>query len=252
MCFPHRFILTFVTSILLAVSSPVAGQIFDEPSNLQVLPKNTDATTLRNTMKSIAMGTGLRCSSCHVGEEGQNLTEYDFASDDKALKKKARVMLKMVNEINQTHLAQYGEDRVKVQCITCHRGVSKPRQIGEELALAASEGGPQGLKTRYVELKEKYYGSHSYDFREFTISEVARSRAQAGRMDEATVLLDTMLEENPQSISGHFIYGEVKRNSGDLQAALAHFKKALEIRPESVSINRRISEIEKELAGKSE
>ena len=246
---PLTQFLAIAVMTMVAWPSPAPAQVFDNPKNLQVLPEDTDPGTLRNTMRSFAMGLGLRCTSCHMGEEGQDLSTYDFASDEKALKKKARGMLKMINEINNTHLAQYGDERVRVQCITCHRGVSKPRQIGDELALAAVDGGADGLRSRYAELRERYYGSHSYDFTEFTISEVARSRAIAGNMDEAAALLDQMLEDNPESFSGHFIYGELMRNTGDAAGALTHFKQALEIKPDAGFVTRRITEIEAELAG---
>ena len=115
--------------------------IYDNPQNLEVLPEDISSDDLRDTMKSFALGTGFRCSSCHVGEESQPLTEYDFASDEKELKGKARSMVKMVKTINVTHLADLGEDRVEVGCVTCHRGVNKPELTGVVLTAAADEGG---------------------------------------------------------------------------------------------------------------
>lgn len=239
-------------ALLTTLALPVSAQIFDSPQNLQVLPGDTDPMTLRDTMRGFALGTGLRCNSCHEETEGKPMAEWDFSSDAKDLKKKARVMLKMVNEINSTHLGRYGEDRVKVQCVTCHRGISKPRQIDEELFLAAEDGGAGAIKSRYFELKEKYYGSHSYDFREFTISQIAHNLGAAGNTDEAAALLDAMLEGNPESISAHFVYSELKRRAGDGAGALAHLRILEKILPESTAaikpplelIERRIEEIE--------
>jgi cytochrome c len=102
------------------------AQIYDHPRNLQVLPADIGADELRDTMKSFFFGTGLRCSSCHVGEEGQPLTTYDFASDEVELKQTARQMLRMVNAINTEHLAALGPERAEVSCATCHRGERLP------------------------------------------------------------------------------------------------------------------------------
>jgi len=227
-----------------------AAQIFQDPQNLQVLPADTDAATLRETMRHFALATGLRCHHCHAGSEDLPLSEWDFASDEKELKKKARVMLKMVNEINDRHLAPYGEDRVRVQCVTCHRGVPKPRQLGEELALAAGDGGAEALQARYSDLRAQYLGSHSYDFTGFTISEAARAFAADGRPDQAFALLDAFLGDEPGDFNAHFTYGELKREQGDRAGALAHLNKALKLRPGSDFIARRIAQIEAEATEK--
>lgn len=110
---------------MLLCGSAIA-QIYDNPRNLQILPADIGADELRDTMKSFFFGTGLRCSSCHVGEEGQPLTTYDFASDEVELKQTARQMLRMVNAINTEHLAPLGPERAEVSCATCHRGERLP------------------------------------------------------------------------------------------------------------------------------
>ncbi len=59
------------------------------------------------------------CGFCHVGQ--------DYASDAKATKGIARVMLQMVRHINadwKTHVAPAG-----VTCYTCHRGQVQPSEI---------------------------------------------------------------------------------------------------------------------------
>jgi hypothetical protein len=54
----------------------------------------------------------------------------DFASDEKQQKKTARVMMKMVGEINAklgSELGKPAADVTQVQCITCHRGSAIPK-----------------------------------------------------------------------------------------------------------------------------
>ncbi len=101
----NRSFLISVTLFSLIVMQSANAQIFDNPTNLTVLPKDISTGELRDIMKAMSLGTGFRCSSCHVGEEGQPLPEYDFASDEKELKSRARLMLEMVDAINNTHLA---------------------------------------------------------------------------------------------------------------------------------------------------
>jgi len=224
--------IAYVFIAVLASSAAQAG-IYDDPENLKVLPEDISSEQLQETMRSFALDVGLRCSSCHKGEEGQDLKEYDFASDDEELKDKAREMLKMVAAINQDHLSGLGDDRLQVTCLTCHRGVSKPKSIGQVLAGAASEEGIPAMRSTYDQLKEEYYGAGAYNFSEFNLGQVARERSKAGHSDQARAVLDIMLDEYPQSFTGHFFYGELMMRSGDNDLARKYMEKALELNPEA-------------------
>ena len=224
----------FVISLLL-LSLPVLAfsqvNIYDNAQNLKVLPENTSSDTLRNTMKGFALGTGFRCSACHVGEEGQPLADYDFASDEKELKGKARVMLKMVNSINSTLRADLGEAGTEVSCVTCHRGVNKPVLTSAVLAAAADENGIDGMTAKYTELRARYYGSHSYDFTDMTLSEFAGSRVAAGHPDQAMAMLDLILKDNPDSFMAQFTYAEIYHRAGNAELAIERYQKAIEANP---------------------
>ncbi len=106
------------------------AQIPDKFENLQVLPKEISKGKLMGNMRSFVSGLGVRCQFCHVGEEGQPLSEFDFVSDEKETKKKARVMIQMRDAINNQHLTQLGEENVlEVNCVTCHHGQEAPKTI---------------------------------------------------------------------------------------------------------------------------
>jgi len=94
--------------------------------NLQVLPKEIARPQLMATMKLFAQSLGVRCTHCHVGEEGKPLSTFDFASDAKPTKLTARKMLAMVHRINQQDFGVTDFAQVKVTCFTCHRGSTKP------------------------------------------------------------------------------------------------------------------------------
>ncbi|HEX4600642.1 MAG TPA: c-type cytochrome [Gemmatimonadales bacterium] len=202
----------------------------DSFTNLKVLPKNIDQRTLITTMRGFALALGVRCTYCHVGREGAPLDSVNFAKDDKRTKKVARVMLHMVMHINEEHLKEVPErprPLLEVRCATCHRGVARPRLLDDELTLMLADSGLDAAVRRYRTLRERYYGSGSYDFREFVLSEVARMEARAGRTDNALGLLRLNAEYNPASADIPLTLGEVYRQRKDTAAAIANYQAAL-------------------------
>ena len=109
--------------------SPALQPAFAVPpfKNLKVFPKDIGRADLLSNMKFFSQSLGVRCSYCHVGEEGKPLSTFDFASDAKEKKQTARKMLAMAHRINSQDFDQ-AEDpgRLKVTCYTCHRGSTKP------------------------------------------------------------------------------------------------------------------------------
>src|SRR2546426_6434394 len=99
------------------------------PTNLQVLPKDWTRQQVVQVMQAFTMGLGVMCNYCHAemagaqpGANGQ--IPLDAASDEKQPKKTARVMMKMVGEINSKLNSELGKPAanvVQVQCMTCHR-----------------------------------------------------------------------------------------------------------------------------------
>ena len=92
-----------------------ANTNLDVYTNLKVLPKDVSRRELVNAMLEHLRGLGLRrnrnegCLYCHVGEFGQPTDTWDFASDEKPAKQKARVMMGMVAAINGQHLTELPE-----------------------------------------------------------------------------------------------------------------------------------------------
>jgi hypothetical protein len=117
---------------IMAVAATRAQQnpIPEKFTNLQVLPKDISRPALVQMMRGFSMQTGSRCSHCHLGEESQDLSEYDFASDARPLKAVARKMMLMVRAINGPLLEGIGAaptpESPRVTCYTCHRGAKKP------------------------------------------------------------------------------------------------------------------------------
>ena len=108
-----------------------------ELENLQVLPRDITREQLLATMRSFTRGLGVRCNHCHVVTATEPKEVLDFPSDAKEEKRVARVMLRMVNEINGTwmhrveeaegeHVDASAPPELKVVCWTCHRGKTEP------------------------------------------------------------------------------------------------------------------------------
>lgn len=172
----------------------------DSLTNLQVLPEDIAFRDLMDTMAGFTRALGVRCSHCHVGEEGARLSTYDFAADDKALKTKAREMLRMVRAINDLHLAELVERStppVAVECFTCHRGTRTPRTLQAELRMAYDSGGVDALVARYQALREEYYGRASYDFGTVPLADLGGELQQAGALVDAEAVHALNVEMNP-------------------------------------------------------
>jgi hypothetical protein len=123
--FHIRGLVLFLAILATGIAN---AQVPDKFTNLKVLPQDISKAQLVETMKGFALGLGVRCSACHMGEEGKPLSTYDFASDEKRTKQNARVMLQMVHDINTNKISQIKLDQppVTVTCFTCHRGQKQP------------------------------------------------------------------------------------------------------------------------------
>jgi tetratricopeptide (TPR) repeat protein len=203
----------------------------DSFTNLKVLPKNIDRQTLISTMRGFAQALGVRCAYCHAApRDDAPLDSIDFASDKKRTKKAARAMLHMVMHINDEHLKDVPdrpEPHVVVRCATCHRGVARPRLLDDTLGLVLADSGIDAAMRRYRELRDRYYGSGAYDFREGVLLDMGRSETRAGRLDNAIGLLQLDAEFNPTSAFVLVALGDAQRQKGDTAAALASYRGAL-------------------------
>jgi Photosynthetic reaction centre cytochrome C subunit len=106
------------------------------PTNLQVLPKDWTRQQVVQVMQTFTMGLGVGCNYCHAemagaqpGANGQ--IPLDAASDEKQQKKTARVMMKMMTDVNAKLDSELGKSTSapngRVQCATCHRGAAIPK-----------------------------------------------------------------------------------------------------------------------------
>jgi len=241
--------LASVVAAALFAARPAAAQmqIPDHFENLQVLPKDIPKDTLVAVMRGFAQSLGVRCNFCHVEREGTGgPPSFNFASDDKTNKRNARVMMRMVRNINTQQLTQLpgrNTPPVSVTCLTCHRGLPVPTTLARVLTAALDSGGAQAAVARYRQLRERDLASGRYDFSESSLNELARTLAAQGKTAEAATLLELNAEFYPQSGQVEFQLGEVYRMRGERDKAIVHYRMAQEKDPNNPQVARRIQEL---------
>lgn len=236
-------LLTFCLAGLVA--SPATAQWPPEIKNLKHFPEGTEFREIMPVMRGFAMGLGVRCQYCHVGEEGQPLSTFDFASDEKETKLKARAMLAMVDVINGDHLAKLAEEGAaptKVQCVTCHHGLASPEQLRDVLVTVGGAEGAEAAVAKYRELREEHYGDGAYNFSEATLVQAAE--ALAGTNAESSVaLLNESLVHSPQSSWALGTLAGVEMKRGNTEAAVAALKSILEFEPDNARVQQQIEKL---------
>jgi len=201
--------------------------------NLKVYPEDMPVRALIDSMASFTRALGVRCQFCHVGQEGQPLSTFDFVSDEKHTKQAAREMLGMVAAINGAHLGKLEhrhEPRINVTCMTCHRGVSEPRPLQQVLLIAYDSGGADAAERKYRELRERYYGRSSYDFGEVPLADfgnVLRPR----NMTDALRFYALNTEFLPNSAFAHRTAAGGFLAAGDTAKAIASLERVLVLAP---------------------
>lgn len=111
----------------ISESGAADGEAASTPVNLQVLPAGTSRASVRGLMKQYERDLGVSCSYCHVEDRDSGI--IDYASDENPRKQTARIMISMLNDINEKHLAALGGDRRYAQAVTCgscHQGRTSP------------------------------------------------------------------------------------------------------------------------------
>ena len=247
-----RHLAFLVAALSIAAGSAPAQGKFppDSLKNVQALPEGTTVKQLVETMRGFTRALGVRCTHCHVGTEGQPLETMDFAADTKPAKKTARQMIRMLQAINGEHLARLAEradPNVAVTCATCHRGITRPRSLIDELLLAYRKGGATAASARFRELRERYYGDDAYDFGDVALTEVANIAQEAGDVPGALTLLELNVELLPQSWFGLWMLAEMREEVGQTEAAIAALEQAVALKPRP-DLVRRLEELRRKTA----
>jgi tetratricopeptide (TPR) repeat protein len=202
--------------------------------NLKVFPKDMPVRALIDTMQSFTRALGVRCTYCHVGQEGQPLSSFDFKSDEKPEKNKAREMLRMVGAINGEYLTKLASRRtpqINVACVTCHRGVALPRTLQQVVLMAYDSAGADSAISVYRALRERYYGRAAYDFGEVPLADVGAALRARGKTADALRFYVLNTEMSPNSAFAFSQAAQAQLAAGDTAAAVRSYQRAIGINP---------------------
>jgi hypothetical protein len=102
------------------------------PTNLQVLPKTMTGEQVHELMHKWEASLGTECSTCHAADPTRKAPNghpmLNFADDSKPEKATARLMVRMVEEINSQYIGKLDAAQ-PVTCSTCHRGHLEPPEF---------------------------------------------------------------------------------------------------------------------------
>lgn len=104
----------------LAQTPLLAEQTF---KNVQLL-RGISVKEFMEAMGFFAASTNMNCTDCHGEDSSGDWMKY---ADDLPMKQKARMMMVMMNTINQTYFA----GKRAMTCYSCHRGARSPKLIPE-------------------------------------------------------------------------------------------------------------------------
>jgi hypothetical protein len=219
----------------------------EKAENLQVLPKDIPMRALLDTMRSFTGALGVRCTYCHVGNEGEPINTYNFVSDDKDAKKKARVMLQMVAAINNDHLTKLvnrESPAINVSCMTCHRGVTEPRPLSQVVLNAYDVGGADSAEKVYRALRTRYLGRAAYDFSEVSLADVGAALRARNKTPDALRFYLLNTEVNATAGAWQQLAG-AQIAAGDTAAGVASLEKAAALNPNDGRIRQMLDRYKK-------
>ncbi len=235
-----------IAALLCCAAAPARAQIPDTFVNLKVLRKDISRQELIGVMRGFSLGLGVRCNFCHVGGDGTSLRGVDFKADSSIHKRKARFMLRMVRMLNDTTLAGLegrSDPPVRVSCVTCHHGQSKPRQLDDVLAETVARAGADSAIAQYRDLRERYYGQGVFDFGPRSLNDLGETLARGGKMDEAIAMLKLNTEQNPDFMPSYEAIGDVYLLKKEPASAIPFYEKALELQPNNDRVKAKLERV---------
>jgi len=237
-------------AIALLAGRPAFAQFPDKFTNLKVLPKDISKNDMESTMRAFSFALGVHCGHCHVEKKAPE-HGLDFAADDKDAKKTARVMLQMVATINHEYISKVPKtppntETIHVQCVTCHHGLTQPQPLNDVLAESMEKDGLEKTIALYHELRGKYYGTGQYDFGETPLNQLTESLLAKKNNSDALAIEDLNFSANhPDSAWSYHMLAMAHEANGQIDKAIADYRKALELHPDDKWAKQQIDTLSK-------
>lgn len=242
-------VLALVVLTLALTNAPARAQERpDTFQNLKVLPKNISHDSLISVMRGFAIALGVRCEFCHVEgpPDANGRRRLEPAKDDKAPKRDARVMLRMVALLNDSvlpTLPKRGDPKVQVQCVTCHAGKARPRTLVDVIGEAVRTAGVDSATSLYASLRKEYYGTAAYDFGPRSLAELGRTLLREHRAKDAIAMLELNARQYPDDAATYYELGLAHEALGQKDAAIAAYEKVLQLQPRNGRVRQRLERL---------
>jgi tetratricopeptide (TPR) repeat protein len=189
-------------------------------------------------MDEVAKALGVHCDYCHSAPRGSGLAEPK--------KDIARSMMAMTSDLNAKVQAATGKpanETVKVECVTCHRGVAIPQPLSAIIIRTVAQKGGAAAVEQYRDLRKQYYARAAYDFSEDALLAMVE-RVVQGRPDDAMALLRMDLEFNPESAKAYALIGFAYTRKVDDASAIANLQKSLELDPTNAMVRGQLEQLQ--------
>ncbi len=179
---------------------------------------------------------------------GRGGPQIDYAADRKRQKQVARVMIAMTNDIN-AHLASGLGKPVseihRVECATCHRGITIPAQLPDVLRATMLGKGEGAAVAQYRELRQQYLDTGAYDFNDRVLLDLGRESLATKKPDDAIAWLQLNTEFYPKSAASYVELSRAHLAKRDRDSAIADLNKALSIDPSDAEAKRALEHVGK-------
>lgn len=238
---------TLMGLLFIGLADSIEAQQWSWPEraeNLTELPADFPPERLSAVMRGFTSALGVRCSHCHVGEEGQPLSAYDFVSDANPNKNTARVMYRLLGAVND-HLDEIeptGEE-VNMWCHTCHQGRPRPQTLDEALLETYRAQGPDATVERFLALREEYYGGPGFDFRAPAVNEMAAALLTNGDTTTAFRFAELNAGHFPDVAAAQEGLGDIHAARGENPEAIGYYERALELEPGNPRVTAKLERI---------
>jgi hypothetical protein len=253
------FVLVPAVALAQAPSPAAPPPAPPAPKNLQVLPKDMPREQLIAVMRGFSRALGVGCDHCHApGPKPDG--PPDFPADTKWEKGAARTMLRMTMAINGEYLTKLeprpagdhdaGQPLVRVECMTCHRGVARPETVQSRMARVLAKDGPEAAIKDYRQLRTDAMTGGGYDFTDAPLNAVAEQLIAEGKAAQALPLLDMDVEYNPKSSGAYALLAEARLAAGNRAGAIEALERAVTLEPRNQRAKKRLDQIRAETAPK--
>jgi tetratricopeptide (TPR) repeat protein len=133
-----------------------------------------------------------------------------------------------------------------VQCVTCHHGLTEPRTLNSVLAEAVEQKGIDSGVALYHDLRQKYYGGAQYDFGETSLNQLSESLLAQKKNKEALAIMEMNFDSNhPDSLWSYHVLAMAHVANGQIEKAIADYRKVLELHPDDDWAKQQISSLSK-------